>query len=390
MIITRVQLNNIYSFNETNLDLSYERKLKNNTIEGEYLEERPNFKFKRVCIITGANASGKTAFGRVLCSIQNSLKQKDLPSELLAAINNKNEYASFIAEFATTDDLKLHRAYVTFNSVGIVKFTYINTKISKNASCQSTRKKLDKMFIEKKAMKGSKLLRYNREKDSESFIFRTIADFMDIQIFNSGWYYLIAENYISSTPMPMLTPELMQTILTTFDSNIKKVTAILGELNEQGELQFDGYNIKFKNGDSVLIARDGEIVNPARLSRGTYEAIKLSEFIAVVINDDGENTYYLDEGMAYSHSEIEQSVINLLIDKLSRYSQFFYTTHNYDILEMNLPIHSFVFFKKEENSIIISPEKDFKKNDRSLLNYVKNDIFKTLPNLDRLDDLLME
>ncbi len=36
----------------------------------------------------------------------------------------------------------------------------------------------------------------------------------------------------------------------------------------------------------------------------------------------------------------------------------------------------------------IHPEKSFKKNDRKLLNYVKNDLFETDPKVDLLDDLL--
>ena len=95
--------------------------------------------------------------------------------------------------------------------------------------------------------------------------------------------------------------------------------------------------------------------------------------------------------MAYSHSELEQAIVNLIIQKMGRYSQFFYTTHNYDILDMNLPVHSYLFLKKnEDRAEFVQPEHQFSKNDRSLLNYVKNDIFDTVPDVSLLDGLLFE
>jgi ABC-type proline/glycine betaine transport system ATPase subunit len=47
--------------------------LKNSTIEGEYLAEFPNINYKKVCIFMGANASGKTSLGRMMCKINNYL-----------------------------------------------------------------------------------------------------------------------------------------------------------------------------------------------------------------------------------------------------------------------------------------------------------------------------
>ena len=93
--------------------------------------------------------------------------------------------------------------------------------------------------------------------------------------------------------------------------------------------------------------------------------------------------------MAFAHSELEQAIVNLIIDKLPNHSQFFYTTHNYDILDMSLPVHSYVFLKKDKAAaVFVHPEDTFNKNDRSLLNYVKNDIFSTLPDTSQIDDLM--
>jgi hypothetical protein len=70
--------------------------------------------------------------------------------------------------------------------------------------------------------------------------------------------------------------------------------------------------------------------------------------------------------MAYSHSELEISMLNLMIEKLGENSQLFYTSHNYDVLEMNLPSHSYVFMKKDEFVEVMHPEKlGYTKNDRN-------------------------
>jgi len=390
MIITYVEFDNIYSFKKSSLDLTFDRTLKDSSIEGEYIESRPNFKFKKVCIISGANACGKTSFGRALCSVQNFLQNKSLPDQLLKSIKNKEKYASFIIEFATLHDLKLHRVYVSFNSKKLVSLTYVNTKIGTTASGFITRRKLLNIFDNKAAPRMSKYLSFNTLKDKDLMVITATHEFSKYDFMDSGWLYLVSENHFSSKPISLTTPELMRSILKTFDPNIKDVTSITSSNNLDDKVQFDGYNIKFDNGDSVLVDKDGNTSNKKRLSRGTFEAISITELIARVLNDTGENVYYLDEGMAHSHTEIEQSVLNLLIEKLSRYSQLFYTTHNYDILDLNLPVHSFVFFKKDKYTSIILPEHSFKKNDRTLLNFVKNDVFNTLPDVDSIDGLLMD
>jgi hypothetical protein len=69
---------------------------------------------------------------------------------------------------------------------------------------------------------------------------------------------------------------------------------------------------------------DGKIISHERFSRGTIESIEVAHFLNYIILNDG-GTFFLDEKMAYSHSEIEISILNLIIEKLKPNSQFFYT-----------------------------------------------------------------
>ena len=68
MVIAKVYLDNILCFKEFNVDFTYPKKIVNSTIKNEFLEGVPNFKVKKVNILIGSNASGKTSFGKAGCA----------------------------------------------------------------------------------------------------------------------------------------------------------------------------------------------------------------------------------------------------------------------------------------------------------------------------------
>ena len=95
--------------------------------------------------------------------------------------------------------------------------------------------------------------------------------------------------------------------------------------------------------------------------------------------------------MAFTHTELEKMIVTLIISKLCRYGQFFYTTHNYDVLGLDLPAHSFTFTKKSDGvTQFVDATELYKKNDRNLLNYVKNDCFGTIPDISLIENMLFE
>ena len=94
MIIMNVKIDNFYSFNNFEINFSYPRKLINSTIEYEYLKDIPNFKFKKLNIIMGSNATGKTTFGKILMNIFNFIKNYNL-NLLEESINDKEKKAKF-------------------------------------------------------------------------------------------------------------------------------------------------------------------------------------------------------------------------------------------------------------------------------------------------------
>mgnify|MGYP003864899633 CR=1 FL=1 len=370
-------------FKDTVVDFTYPKKLINSTIEGEFLEDFPHIKYKKVCIFTGSNASGKTALAKMMCAINNYLDGRSLENELLKLddkICDIEENASFSVTFITPETEFIHKLEATFNKGGLLTEKYKKQKLKKSYSLQRTLAELNLKEMD---------FYYDKTKENHGIEhpqFKSVASIRGILIFDSNyWTYSFDEYGYKHSIESTSDLKLLETILMAFDPSIKAVLPIAESSN-------DSCIVKFSNGDEIIIS-NGEVKNTGRLSSGTLESITIANFIDEIIKSSRDNPYgsifFMDEKMAHAHSEMEQSILNLAINKLGKNSQLFYTTHNYDMLAMNLPTHSYVFLKKDQFTEIIQPEKEgYTQNDRSLLSYVKNDVFGTLPNTSLIDDLL--
>ena len=377
MIFLNITIDNLYLFKETFFDFTYPRKILDSTINYEYLEEFPNINFKRVNIIMGANASGKTSFGKIMRNFINYLNGKEIEN-FSKIIENKKENATIEAIYILPENKTINKINISFNEENIISESFSTLQLQKS---WSLKKSLENIHNTKATFEYDiNNLNYGITKPSLKSI--AVSKGVDLISPNTHWYFQFSDGGDYSQYFRFQDIDILKRVLQAFDSSITKVVQIDSET----------YLITFENGDKVII-EEGKILNKERLSRGTQEAIELSSFLNAVIKSNKQKisgTFYLDEKMAYSHSEIEIAMINVIIEKLNRYSQFFYTTHNYDILDMSLPSHSFLFLKRENNHTkVVHPEKlQYTKNDRSLLNYVKNDVFGTLPNTYLIDELL--
>ena len=429
MIFTKIRLKNWYSFKDATLDLTYPKKIVNNTIDYEYLENFENIKFKRVCIISGANSSGKTSFSKAFCAIRNFLALKEVTNyvsegqrknnekvgfeveficgkirsinELFEHKGDTEEYTKFVFETLKDEFDHYHSLHVTFDDSEVInsplkdlayKYDYVSVPITKKDSIQTLRRKIDDV---RNGIPVSKSITLNSDnaKDSingiavnkhfVSYYFPTAASFIfsDIDTFT----------YSNQKEKHEIRKNVLTRILKTFDTSITHITDAVDDESKS----IKGYYVYFENGKSLHISKFGEITsNKHLLSLGTKQSIKLAKIVSRLdqISDDLPFTCFIDENMANVQSEIEIAMINLIIQKMGKKSQFFYTTHNYEVLDMNLPIHSFVFLKRdyESNTSFIQAEHKFLKNDRSIRNYVKNDILGTLPQTYLLDELIFD
>lgn len=84
MVLLDIKLKNFLLFNDFSMNLSYPKKTVNSSIENEHLVNRPNFRYKKLIVLMGANASGKTALGKVLMAAFNFISKRE--SALIAEL----------------------------------------------------------------------------------------------------------------------------------------------------------------------------------------------------------------------------------------------------------------------------------------------------------------
>ena len=77
MVIMDIRIDNFYQFKNFHMNMSYPKKIVDATIEAEHLAGLPNFRYKKVNIIMGANASGKTSLGRLLMKFTNDFSDQN-------------------------------------------------------------------------------------------------------------------------------------------------------------------------------------------------------------------------------------------------------------------------------------------------------------------------
>lgn len=387
MLITKFCFDNLYGFENFEVDLTYPRKLSFSTIEQESLTFAPAFKVKRLCIISGGNATGKTSIGRLLCAATNILCGRDGAILEYVKIRDASKQATIQLEFVTTHNQKLNNVSLVFHkseqSVGLIRTQFQSVTITKSDSQLTSRTRLAKVPADCVAFDK------NSDIDLAKNLMRKIFTDEITASALTGWNYVFYD--IEDSMEHMLRGGAMNTnqatkILKAFDPSIKSIE-LMREDNP------NAYQIKFEQGGDALLVDMGKATNalndPTRLSKGTFEGLGIVRFIEYMSTDKMSTTYFLDERMAHVHTELEKAMLNVMIQKLGLESQFFYTSHNTDLLELEIPIHSHLFLKRKVNGLIeaVQPETIFKKNDRSLSNYVKNDVFGTCPDASLIDEI---
>ena len=132
-------------------------------------------------------------------------------------------------------------------------------------------------------------------------------------------------------------------------------------------------------------------IDSNKLSSGTKAGVKIALLVAS-LKEGKHGFYYCDEKFPYIHSDIEKAILSLMIDCLKPNDQLFFTTHNTDILDMNLPKHTYSFLRKDVDNVAcpitcIDASSVLKRNTDSLKNAVENDMFSSAPALELIYDI---
>jgi AAA15 family ATPase/GTPase len=317
----------------------------------------------------GANASGKTALRKVLMGAFNFISKKEY-ALITDLIEDTQKDASFSIDMAF-DDNYLYRVSAQFKgrkkSYSEIRSEDIlvevkKEKILKSDSYEKCVKRLEEKSPEKydsyiQALESIPFITWNFEL---RFVDRGIQRV--IEPFEPNVYTAVLEETLKA-----LDPRIIQ---------VKKI-------EDRGK--DNTFIIDYKN-HSVLI-KDGIVMEAEKLSSGTADGVGIAGLITS-IKLKATNFIYCDEKFAQIHPDAEKAFLALMTDMLDGNQQLFFTTHNTDILDLNLPFHTFAFLRRDEsddNNVSCIYASDYlKKNNQSLKNAVENDLFSTSPDTDSI------
>lgn len=359
MIVLNLELDNLFGFEDFKINFSYPKKVENSSIKGEFLKGRSNFRYKKVNILLGANSAGKTSIGKAMMAIFNFLNRKEI-SIVTQYIRDIGKVMKFSIDFILDGKNVLYRVNVKYKKINEdekIDLELYKADILKNDSYEATLEKFEKISLE-----------------NESYI-ETLDKLEKV----SGWLFTYPEqgsNFLKNNN-EVMDKKVFENILKTLDPSIEKVRK-LDEVK-------NSYILTLKGED--IIIQDGEFVKKNNiLSSGTKAGLDIA-FILSAIKRNTNIYYYCDEKFSYIHSDIEKSILSLMIDFLKPNTQLFFTTHNLEILDMDLPVHCFTFLKKNKKIEVVYASEYIGEDNIFLGEAIKNDVFNVAPYLDLIYDL---
>lgn len=367
MVVLDVRLDNFYAFKNFHINLTYPKKIVGSFIANEHLPERRNFRYKKVNIFFGANASGKTTFGRILMRIFNFIDKKNY-DYITEAICDRSKEASFVLQLASENNIFYHiKCVITpcddekYNLENI-KIQILKTNIGVRDSYESCIKKFDASEF----CPAENYIEELEKIEGLAWLFKYPADGKRILDLPNK------DEYFRNT---------LENILKALDPSIREVK-ISNDVD-------NAYVIHLQ--DKSIVLQSGETLESDLLSSGTKSGVEVAVVLASLMQ--GKNKfYYCDEKFSYIHSDVEKAILSLMIDFIGPNDQLFFTTHNTDVLDMNLPKHTFTFLRKDISNVdfpitCVDASSLLKRNTDSLRNAVENDLFSTAPAVELIYDI---
>lgn len=362
VVVLNISLDNFYAFRGFQMNLTYPKKIVDSYIPDEHLDGHPNFRYKKVNIIMGANASGKTTLGHMLMSIFNFISKKNY-AFITDAISDQSRMASFSIDLVSKSST-LYRISCS-----------ITPKENGNYDAEDVALEIrrEKIWVNDSYESCIKRLETAPYSPCDNFLKE-----LD-KVENLAWLFEYPED--AKHPLKFDTqdkkfPVVLECILKALDPSIQKV--------ERSQDVDNAFVIRLH--DRSIILQNGMPFNTNLLSSGTRAGVEIAIVVSSLLQ--GRNAfYYCDEKFSYIHSDIEKAILSLLIDSIQPNEQLFFTSHNTDLLDMNLPKHAFTFLRKDLSDIdhpisCVSASSLLKRSSDSLKNAVENDLFSTAPVVD--------
>lgn len=357
MAILKVKFDNILCFNNFEADFTYPKKLVKSTLENEYLENYPKIKYKKVNVLIGSNATGKTSLGKAIWKTFIFINNKEAkPFRELIADTSKEAFVLLDCAFP-------NGLFFRFESIlkpnGDIDVRYRAVLLNKDDSYETVVNRLpDTVFTNHiEALEHSTAGGWN-------FAFPVIEegpDYINCKVDNNK-----VDEYIN----------ILTLIMTSFDPSIKKIF--------KSKEQEDTYIINFSDGRTESIKHGKKLSDLTQLSSGSKYAINIA-MIMFSIKNHFNGFYYVDEQFSYVNSDLEIACLNTMIEMLGDGEQLFFTSHNEELMDLPYPLHTFSFLKKKivDDKYyveLVNASQYEKRNNVNVKNLYDNDYFDVAPN----------
>lgn len=358
MIILNIKLNHVYGFDDFQMNFTYPRKLSVSLIGEEALAGRERFRYKKAIILMGTNATGKTSLGRALLKIFSSVKEAN--EAFLRDLYSGDQPAEFLVDFVN-EGHTLHRLKGSVKGED-VNLHYYSAEIGEKDSYE--------MAVEKLTDRTADLNGNIKELKKQVGVLEYRFAYPEIE----------TSLRVSDVKKDALLKTL-RAVIGTLDPTLTNIS-IAKDLK-------DSFIIRRRSKE--IIIQEGKLLNRELMSSGTAEGIDIAVFLASMLSNRN-CFYYCDEHFSYIQSDIEKRIFGLMVERLGANEQLIFTTHNTDMLNLNLPKHTFAFMRKEiddtDYKVTVSFASDYlKRHTDSVKCAMENDVFGSLPDDSLLDDL---
>ena len=358
MIILNIKLKHVYGFDDFQMNFTYPRKLSVSLIGEEALAGRERFRYKKAIILMGTNATGKTSLGRALLKIFSSVKEAN--EAFLRDLYSGDQPAEFLVDFVN-EGHTLHRLKGSVKGED-VNLHYYSAEIGEKDSYE--------MAVEKLTDRTADLNGNIKELKKQVGVLEYRFAYPEIE----------TSLRVSDVKKDALLKTL-RAVIGTLDPTLTNIS-IAKDLK-------DSFVIRRRSKE--IIIQEGKLLNRELMSSGTAEGIDVAVFLASMLSNRN-CFYYCDEHFSYIQSDIEKRIFGLMVERLGANEQLIFTTHNTDMLNLNLPKHTFAFMRKEiddtDYKVTVSFASDYlKRHTDSVKCAMENDVFGSLPDDSLLDDL---
>ena len=190
------------------------------------------------------------------------------------------------------------------------------------------------------------------------------------------------ENYHRTSAInPELFLKVLKAVIGTLDPSLDNISVLRGVE--------DSYVIR--RGKQEIILQKGKLTNQHLLSSGTIRGIDIAILMASIIAHNN-GFYYCDEHFSYIQTGLEKRMFGIMLENLQENEQLIFTTHNSDMLDLNLPKHTYAFLSKKRGEkgcpvTVMYASDVLKRNTDSIRCAAENDVFSSIPDESLLDSL---